>query len=263
VFESACRSGIHIVIFASDPALFATFPNVCEKKLSVRKLSFDALFEGTPLKEWYDFHSNRNSSLWKYDVPDAARWAVVKKYGGIYSDADILFFGNQLVKQSNKVAAQHDDPTHGHFYNGNFLDFEKGHPFVDRAIKEFISRYEPEHDWGAPGPALLTATVNVCEEEKGSDCRTLTRLDADKLQYLRPGSIREQLSKPISDPDTQDLRNRLLGNGLGLHFSNSEIGVPKFPAGSLFHTLFNEFCPVVSGMYSRNLLDYNISMTIK
>jgi hypothetical protein len=252
-----------MVIFASDPSLFAAFPDVCEKKLSVRKLNFDDIFEGTLLKEWYESPTNRNSSLWKYDVPDAARWAIVKKYGGIYSDADIIFFGNALVKHPNKVAAQHDDRTHGHYYNGNFLDFEKGHPFVDRAIKEFISRYTPEHDWGAPGPGLITATMNACEEEDGADCRKLTKLEANKLQYLRPGSLREQLSKLVLYRETQELRKNLLENGLGLHFSNSEIGTPPFPIGSLFQSLFSEFCPVVSSMYARNLWTYNISTTIK
>jgi hypothetical protein len=179
----------------------------------------------------------------------------MKKYGGVYSDLDILFFTKKTFLPGNMVAAQHDDQNHGHYLNGNFLKFKKGHLFVDRAIKKFVSSYKPNHDWGAPGPGLITATMNECKRYWGNDCSDIVVSNADTFQMIRPGTIRNTLAQSITDPEASLLFKKLLTDSNGLHFSNSEIGWQPFKKFSLFHVLLSHVCPKVSEKFSDQLFE--------
>jgi len=201
--------------------------------------------------KWYKSPENQASSLFRFDRGDAARWAIVKKYGGIYSDLDIIYFKKpNIMETTNKVGAQYDfDGLH--YLNGNFLDFERGHPFVDRAINDFVIRYRPDHDWGAPGPELITYSLKQCLREGVLYCQNIEIMLPDRLQSIRPGGLRENLNKNFKD--NIQLRDRILEVGLGLHFSNSEIKSDPFKRDSIFHNLFTYFCPSTAEQYDSSL----------
>jgi hypothetical protein len=254
--ESLCRANKNTIMYAKNSTMVQEFlPSICNEKVKVHNLDYNSVFYDTAFSEWFRSTKNQKSPLWKYDVADAARWAIIQKYGGTYSDLDIIYFGPDRLQYTNRVAAQHDTIDHGHYLNSNFFTFEKNHKFVHGVIQKFVALYHPNHDWGSNGPGLLTTTWNECKAEHGDECSRIELLDADKLQLIRPGTLREILSMPKDSEQGTVLRNRLANESIGIHFSNSEIGWHRFAFGSLFHHLFTEYCPTVSDMFTNELFE--------
>jgi hypothetical protein len=252
--ESLCRARINTVVFASDVGLFSNFLPNCNGTFTVKKLNYEEIFTNTPFEDWYHSPENQKSGLWYIDVADAGRWAIIKKFGGTYSDSDIIYFGPQMFSFTNRIAAQHNR-MHGHYLNINFLSFQKNHLFVDRAIKKFVTMYDPVHSWGSVGPGLLTQIWIQCRLSLGKDCQNIELLSANKIQLIRPGTLRENLSRSAGDPLSIKLKDRLIKESYGLHFSNSELGTNRFSKNSLFHSLFTEYCPLVSKQFESELFE--------
>ena len=104
--ESLCRLNVSVKIITANPSAFDSFSLDCD--LSFMNLNYTELYKNTPLANWLDVtefdETNGNK---KFDMTDAARLAVVYKYGGIYSDLDIIYFNRKFLDTKNKVAAQH------------------------------------------------------------------------------------------------------------------------------------------------------------
>ncbi|XP_063099736.1 lactosylceramide 4-alpha-galactosyltransferase [Cavia porcellus] len=125
-------------------SLLSCFPNV-----QLLPLDLDALFRGTPLAAWH-------AGLWQrwepYRLPvtsDAARLALLWKFGGIYLDTDFIVLRN-LRNLSNTLGTQSR-----YVLNGAFLAFERRHEFLALCMRDFVANYN-SWIWGHQGPQLLT-----------------------------------------------------------------------------------------------------------
>lgn len=104
--ESLCRLNVSVKIITANPGAFDSFSLGCD--LSFMNLNYTELYKNTPLENWLDeTEFDETNGIKKFDMTDAARLAVVYKYGGIYSDLDIIYFNRKFLDTKNKVAAQH------------------------------------------------------------------------------------------------------------------------------------------------------------
>ncbi|XP_048190403.1 alpha-1,4-N-acetylglucosaminyltransferase [Perognathus longimembris pacificus] len=116
-------------------------------------LDMERLFEGTPLLAWYTRIDSEREQYWLHVSADAARLAVVWKYGGVYMDTDLISL--RPVPDENFVAAQGS----GSCSNGVF-GFEPRHPFLWACMENFVEHYN-SRVWGNQGPLLMTRMLRV------------------------------------------------------------------------------------------------------
>ncbi|XP_037369321.1 lactosylceramide 4-alpha-galactosyltransferase [Talpa occidentalis] len=125
-------------------SLLRCFPNV-----RLRPLDLPALLRGTPLAAWHAAAWRRWEPYLLPVLSDAARLALLWKFGGVYLDTDFIVLKslrnltNVLGKQSRYVL------------NGAFLAFERHHEFLALCMRDFVARYNG-WVWGHQGPQLLT-----------------------------------------------------------------------------------------------------------
>jgi hypothetical protein len=245
--ESAFLQGLNVHVYASKTSLFDQFPEEYKSKLKVSQLDYHDVFLGTPFLKLYE-EGIFNSARYKgHDITDAARLALLTKQSGIFSDLDIIYFNSDFVNTKNKIASQNVELNHPHFWNNNFLDFDKNHPFVRLLIDNYVKSYKPYHEWGSVGPGLVTDTLRACYFDKDKKireiCRSVERLDIKYFQLVHTDGV-FQAKNPL--PTKLGDLTKLLTTSYGYHFGNSAIGSDRIPIGSLLYTLMMNYCPKVS-----------------
>lgn len=121
----------------------------CFRNVRVEPLDLRELFRATPLAAW---HAGRPGRWEPYPLPvlsDAARLALLWKFGGIYLDTDFIVL-RSLRRLTNALGAQSR-----YVLNGAFLAFERRHEFVALCMRDFVAHYNG-WVWGHQGPQLLT-----------------------------------------------------------------------------------------------------------
>ena len=120
------------------------------------KFKPDDLFAETPLWHWWNDGQVFKSAFMIAHISDAARLALLYKYGGFYSDLDTIAVKSfeTLTKISGAGYLSEDGPSLG---NG-FLHFTKEHAYLSYLMSEFQAEYNP-HLWGVNGPSLLIKTL--------------------------------------------------------------------------------------------------------
>lgn len=111
---------------------------------------------------------NSSSRVRKYHLADAARLALLYKFGGIYLDTDIIVL-RHLTEFKNSVGFQDED-----FVNNALLIFDKNHPFI-RFVMEQAATYYNRRLANALGPRLLTDCTTAWWKLKPNNA---IRLDA-------------------------------------------------------------------------------------
>lgn len=186
--------------------------------------------------------------------------ALLTKQSGIFSDLDIIYFNPDFAKTKNKIASQNIDLKHPHYWNNNFLDFDKNHPFIRLLIDNYVKSYKPFHPWGSVGPGLVTDTLRECyfdkNEEIRNSCRSVERLDIKYFQSVHSSGVwKAENPLPTRLEDLTNLLTRYLIHkdidasffrSYGYHFGNTAIGPSHIPVGSLLYTLMMNYCPKIS-----------------
>uniref|UniRef100_UPI00398F0F88 lactosylceramide 4-alpha-galactosyltransferase-like isoform X1 n=2 Tax=Pristiophorus japonicus TaxID=55135 RepID=UPI00398F0F88 len=121
------------------------------KNVILLPLKPEALFENTPLNDWYQQVDPDLTTYWIHVLSDACRLALLWKYGGIYLDTDIislkpLTFSNFICAQQNNLA------------NGAALGFSRHHNFTQDCMIDFVNNYQGE-TWGHQGPLLMSRVL--------------------------------------------------------------------------------------------------------
>ena len=126
------------------------------KNIILIKLMPYVLFKDTPLADWWNQRKVFKSPYFFAHVSDAARLALIWKYGGFYSDLDTITLKDlsPLRKYSGFGYLYENGPSLG---NG-FIHFRAQHPFIYEVMKKFVEKYTA-FGWGENGPVLIINTI--------------------------------------------------------------------------------------------------------
>ncbi|XP_067139851.1 lactosylceramide 4-alpha-galactosyltransferase-like [Centruroides vittatus] len=155
--------------------------------VQMRSTTFEEIFEGTPLEDWY-FQRKWNNSVYKvYHLSDAVRYAVIWKHGGIYLDLDIIMlkslpsFSNFVIKErANSIC------------NGIF-GMQRNHSLLYNCMKDFVKVYK-SNCFACVGPTLFTKhfvsfcgekNVDVVEKRKNCNVNILNPISAFPVSYRK------------------------------------------------------------------------------
>ena len=163
--ESAAKTNPKAKIFVFlIKAEFSQYKiNFTENYPNLIWVKFDPLelFRDTPLFTWWQNGDWSSSPYITLHLSDAARIALLYKYGGFYSDLDTIAV-KSFEALRYKSGAGFLNETWNSLGNG-FLHFTKNHPFMEFLMKEFKTRYNSKKR-GKNGPTLLVESIaRYCE----------------------------------------------------------------------------------------------------
>lgn len=172
-FMKGLRDSVQLTSNTSYPAfsLLSAINNVFFVPLDMGRL-----FKDTPLFSWYTKVNSSTEKHWLHVSSDAARLAIIWKYGGIYMDTDVISL--QPIPEENFLAAQGSR----HSSNGVF-GFLPHHPFLWACMENFVEHYDSTI-WGNQGPQLMTRMLRVWCRLK--DFHGLGDLKCLNISFLHP-----------------------------------------------------------------------------
>ncbi|XP_008835663.1 alpha-1,4-N-acetylglucosaminyltransferase [Nannospalax galili] len=172
-FMKGLSNATQVAPNSSHPAfsLLSDIENVFFAPLDMKRL-----FEDTPLFSWYTKVNSNKEHYWLHVSSDAARLAIIWKYGGIYMDTDVISI--RPIPEENFLAAQ----ASRHSSNGVF-GFLPRNPFLWACMENFVEHYN-SGIWGNQGPNLMTRVLRVwC---KLGDFQELSDLKCQNISFLHP-----------------------------------------------------------------------------
>jgi len=163
--ESAARTNpkSKVFVFSVKAQFSKDNLDLIENYLNLFLVKFDPLelFRDTPLLVWWKKGEVLKSPHITVHLSDAARYALLYKYGGFYSDLDTIAM-KSFETLRNKSGAGYLNETWNSLGNG-FLHFSRRHPFLEFLMKRFELKYV-SGKWGKNGPALLIESLaTYCE----------------------------------------------------------------------------------------------------
>ncbi|XP_044535232.1 lactosylceramide 4-alpha-galactosyltransferase [Gracilinanus agilis] len=212
----------------------------CFSNVEFQPLDLPGLFEGTPLASWY----TSINLLWQpYLLPvlsDAARIAIMWKFGGIYLDTDFIVLKN-LKNLSNVLGTQSK-----HVLNGAFLAFEPRHEFIKLCMQDFVDHYNG-WIWGHQGPQLLTRVFKRwCGSKSLQDRQSCRGVRALPQEAFYPITWQDW-KKYFEDISLSEF-HRLLRKTYAVHVWNKKSQGVSFEVTSrvLLAQLYSRYCPLTS-----------------
>jgi hypothetical protein len=118
------------------------------------------LFHNTPLDAWWQSGVVFKSKYLLAHISDAARLALVWKYGGVYSDLDTITLKSfERLSKRNGVGYIFENNADS-VGNGVLVFEKKQHEFVREVMDEFVRAYNP-YVWGANGPSMILKAIKA------------------------------------------------------------------------------------------------------
>jgi len=166
--SAAMRSGKHVVMLRVGPTLDLRDNTTCHvyrdfsRSSSILHINPIDFAKGTPLEDFFEGLALRDSSYRIVHTADALRLLVIARYGGFYSDTDVVFI-KSVAELRNVIASDQEVEerrnSEGHLIVGDtvtnaLFHFSRGNPIVEMALERFTSTYQG-HAWAAAGPDLL------------------------------------------------------------------------------------------------------------
>ncbi|XP_067850865.1 alpha-1,4-N-acetylglucosaminyltransferase-like [Heptranchias perlo] len=203
-------------------------------------LNVSALFEDTPLKDWYQKVNPDLERFWIHVLADGCRLALLWKYGGIYLDTDIISM--KPLPFANFTCGEQVDYT-----SNGAMGFHESHPFMWNCMEDFVAQYIG-HIWGQQGPRLITRVLkrwclsNNLADFTGKECNGISLWITRRFYPIPYPSWenyyaswkKEQIESVFSDT-------------YGAHVWNYKNSIKKrkvIPgSGSLMEYLFQAYCP--------------------
>ncbi|KAM6161486.1 lactosylceramide 4-alpha-galactosyltransferase isoform 1-T2 [Erethizon dorsatum] len=213
-------------------SLLGCFPNV-----QMLPLDLDALFRGTPLAAWHAASQQRWEPYLLPVLSDAARLALLWKFGGVYLDTDFIVL-RSLGNLTNVLGTQSR-----YVLNGAFLAFERRHEFLALCMRDFVAHYN-SWIWGHQGPQLLTRVFkkwcNIHSLAQSHSCRGVTALPRQAF-YPVPW---QSWKKYFEDISPEEL-SQLLSATYAAHVWNRKSQGTRLEATSrtLLAQLQARYCP--------------------
>eukprot|EP00094_Tigriopus_californicus_P007157 TCALIF_06890-PA protein Name:"Similar to uvssa UV-stimulated scaffold protein A (Danio rerio)" AED:0.18 eAED:0.18 QI:313/0.75/0.2/1/1/1/5/0/946 len=176
-------------------------------KLHFRKVNVETIFQDTPLQEVFESGRLAASPHPIVHLSDALRLVLIEKFGGWYSDLDIIFLDkvhdmeNVIGSdQLSRVQQQRDPNALGDVVSNAIFHFEAGHPIIKLAVQAFSRSFDGK--WSSGGPNLLNKVILfLCQSP---------RIDSDINEKCEKMKVKVNVVKPyIFYPfgwfDAQDL----------------------------------------------------------
>lgn len=176
-------------------------------------------------------------SNWLHVSSDAARLAVIWKYGGIYLDTDVISI--RPVPEDNFLAAQAS-----HFSSNGVFGFLPRHPFLWGCMENFVEHYDSD-TWGHQGPDLLSRMLRVwC---RLGDFQEVSDLHCADLSFLHPRRF-----YPIPYPQWRRYyevwdSDHSFNDSYALHlwnYMNQEGKTVERGSNTLVEKLYRKHCPL-------------------
>ncbi|XP_062095963.1 uncharacterized protein At4g19900 [Humulus lupulus] len=125
---------------------------------------YDYVFKNTPAEAWFNLLKtgkvNPGEIPLGQNLSNLLRLALLYKYGGVYTDTDMIFV-KSFSRLKNVIGAQTIDLETGKWsrLNNAVLVFDKSHPLLFEFIKEFALTFDG-NKWGHNGPYLVSRVVS-------------------------------------------------------------------------------------------------------
>ncbi|XP_064424882.1 lactosylceramide 4-alpha-galactosyltransferase-like [Latimeria chalumnae] len=209
------------------------FPNVVFKPLV-----FEDLFSDTPLQSWFAKLDQEKEKFLFSVLSDACRIALLYKYGGVYSDTDVIMTKN-LMNLTNAMGLESDN-----IINGAILVFlQPKSEFLWLCIQDFVENYKGNH-WGTQGPQLVTRVLKqYCDIKEISSCKNVTVLPVEAFYPISYKNWRQFYSK-ASDSVLENLQNKSYTVHVWNQMKKWNSLQVKMEPNMLLGQLFLKFCPV-------------------
>ena len=244
VFESALfYSSANLMIWAKDIEQLKSdlkdnrlwFPY----RMEVREYNVKSIFAGTPLEGFEVSELFNRTTMPNYMMVDAARLAIVWKYGGAYSDCDLLHIADWdsssepfsfMIQDRFSVSAgkivndQSGQVVQGfdwQMLNNAFFVLPKGSKIGWELMRRFIAENEPDYHrkWGFNGPGLFTRVAHDCFYRLGAfaspsllldECDQLKLMPWKTVTPMRYDQVENgQYWKPVNESSSQILYQSL------------------------------------------------------
>ncbi|KAM8980470.1 lactosylceramide 4-alpha-galactosyltransferase isoform 1-T1 [Sarcophilus harrisii] len=212
----------------------------CFSNVEFQPLDLANLFEGTPLASWYASLNQRWHPYLLPTVSDAARIAIMWKFGGIYLDTDFIVLKN-LKNFTNVLGIQSK-----YVLNGAFLAFEPKHEFIYLCMQDFVDHYNG-WIWGHQGPQLLTRVFKKwCGSQSLQDRRSCRGVHALPQEAFYPITW-QNWKRYFEDISSQEFHT-LLNKTYAVHVWNKKSQSVSFEVTSkvLLARLYSRYCPMTS-----------------
>ncbi|NXN09124.1 A4GCT acetylglucosaminyltransferase, partial [Indicator maculatus] len=146
------------------------------KNVFIFPLQMEAIFQETPLLQWYNQVVPEQEKNWVHVSSDASRLALIWKYGGIYMDTDVISI--RPIPQESFLAAQKSQ-----FSSNGIFGFPAHHQFVWACMENFVLKYNG-NIWGNQGPFLMTRMLKaICNL---TDFRGTEDHSCHNISFLNP-----------------------------------------------------------------------------
>ncbi|XP_073485106.1 alpha-1,4-N-acetylglucosaminyltransferase-like [Aquarana catesbeiana] len=208
-------------------------------------LRMDELFNNTPLKSWFDKVNPKKEVYWSHVSSDACRFALIWKYGGIYTDTDVISL--RPIPQDHFLAAQDVTTT-----SSGVLGLSSHYQLAWQFMENFVENYRGEI-WGHQGPGVVTRVVKKL-------CGMPVFNSTDDVMCTNISYFHPQRFYPISYPSWRRYfvvweNVPTFNDSYGLHlwnFMNNE-GKSMVPgSNTLVELLYRKQCPTTYGYILRN-----------
>jgi len=163
--ESAAKfSNLHVNVFLLSDLLDLTDNSTCYlhqtlSNISFYKIDLQTIYENTPLQDWIKSNQFDESKIKVNHQSDALRLALIFKYGGFYSDLDMVTI-QDLSTFKNVIGGIRRNQQHGNLFHlaSAVFQFEEKHLLLWETMEMFTKKYTG-NAWGEVGPMLITEAV--------------------------------------------------------------------------------------------------------
>ncbi|XP_023233607.1 lactosylceramide 4-alpha-galactosyltransferase-like [Centruroides sculpturatus] len=244
--ESTARhhlsASVNVLIFTENniPDIFNLTRNYTNIQLI--KSTFQEIFRDTPLLKWYERKEWNKSEHKVIHLSDAARYALIWKYGGIYLDLDIVmlksmsFLGNFVIKEHGASLG-----------NSIFGIKDHHHPFLLNCMNEASKEYRTNF-FACIGPPFFTRIFtsycngsNLNDLQKRNDC-DFTILNPKAAFPLFYGRWEDYFSNSLAKTVLREIKDSYL-----IHVWNklSSTKILHAGSGSAYELTMANNCPFV------------------
>ncbi|KAL9658151.1 hypothetical protein ABK040_013063 [Willaertia magna] len=232
--------------------------NICQfKNLTFLPLNYEQIHRGLITEEWYR-NKQWEIGFTSNNLSNAARLALLYKYGGVYIDTDYLILRD--VTTLRNALAYEMNGTLNSMINNAFMVFnEKNNKFIEFALSTFVRGFNGKH-WGYNGPHVFLRVYNqlkaLAANEKASGpmqlaMQTATREEAKSIlretniqtfEKIYPIPCCNRVNILYSDKYTKEDFN-LVMNAYGVHLWNNLTKHNKLGKGQLLYKVMERACP--------------------
>jgi len=219
------------------------------------------LFSGLPIEFLYTEEVYKENAEWANTIlTDLIRWAAIYKYGGIYSDLDVI--PNRMYKDDEVGFVVSEDNLR---VGSAYFRFPKRSPIL-WLIMQRVADHHPIDEWGSFGPLPITEILHehcgiVYDSEKrswtsptenlDSECANIKTLPLDAIFPIHWVDA-DQYTEPYDQlPDQVKTR---VENALGLHWWNFVKSKGCLNGNSTLAYLAKRACPGIYEKHEKTLI---------